>query len=571
MRLQDIQQNFQMNASGIMNILRKYSYYFAIALVFIASCILFDLANLFHNGFEKVMSVVTYLAWHNLFEFTGALIAFSVFFVPYYTYYQDRNLRAIVVGSTFLTSGILDIFHTLSFRGMPEFLGANDAPNRATTLWIISRLVISVGLLVSSCIDPNTKAKVNKRIFLAIAVVISFSSLIIVTYYPSVIPPMYIEGTGLTAIKKSLEYIVMVTFAITFIRLVLLYRKTGDELQILFSISLLLNIFAEFAFVSYYSVYDVFNYLGHIYKFIASFVVFRAVFIHSVQKPYAELHQARQRLQAYVENLDRIVDARTRELQQINRKLIEDLDYARDIQKAMLPSMLPRENEVCFDARYFPAERVSGDFYNIFKLDEQHIGVYIGDVCGHGVPAAMLTVFLNQSIKMINDEDPDRSEITNPATVLKNVYKAFNDTNFRDEIYLVMLYGIYNTKNRKFEYASAGINVPPLIVKSDGTVEELSVAGFPICKFAEFYSGDYEDTSIQLEKGDKILFYTDGLVEAENGDGDAYSEHRLKQVVKENFQMSDGMMAEEISKSVFSFAGEKPLKDDITYCIMEVR
>lgn len=570
MRLQLNGRNNKIAPLHNVSIVKKYPQYTALVAVFIVSCLIFKLSGLFHGQFEKVMGVVTYLSWHNLFEFSGALVCFSVFIVPYYTYGEDKNLKALFVGSIFLASGILDIFHTLSFKGMPEFLIENRDANRATTLWILSRLITSIGLFAASFIGPETRTRTDKRLFLVAAVLISFSSLTVVTYYPDLLPPMYIDGIGLTRVKKILEYIAMALFAATLVRFLIRYRETQDNLEVMFCIALLLNIFAEYAFISYYSVYDIYNYLGHIYKFVASFVIFRVIFIRDVQKPYIELSRAKDEIKAYAENLDRIVDERTRELKQTNQKLIEDLEYARDIQKALLPSSLPREHEVCFDARYFPAERVSGDFYNVFKLDEQHIGVYIGDVCGHGVPAAMLTVFLNQSMKMIHEEGPEGVKIMSPADVLKNIYKSFNNTNFREDIYLVLLYGVYNRKTKEFVYASAGINVPPLVMEAGGRVSELPVRGFPICKFIEFYSGDYTDMQIQLQKGDKVLFYTDGLIDAENSEGERFSDSRLKAVVERNINQPDVVLAEEITQSVFGFTGSNKLKDDVTFFIMEV-
>ncbi len=552
------------------DIIKKYPHYTALAVVFIVSCLIFKLSGLFHDQFEKMMGVVTYLSWHNLFELFGALVCFSVFMVPYYTYGEDKNLKALFIGNVFLAAGILDVFHTLSFKGMPEFLIENTGANRATTLWILSRLITSAGLFIASFIGPETRTRVDKRLFLGVALLVGFSSLAVATYYPDLLPCMYIDGVGLSNLKKILEYVVMILFAATLGRFLARYRKSKDNVEVLFCIALLLNIFAEYAFISYYSVYDIYNYLGHIYKFVASFVIFRVIFIRDVQKPYVELSKAKDEIKAYAENLDRIVDERTRELKQMNRKLIEDMEYARDIQKALLPSNLPREYEVCFDARYFPAERVSGDFYNVFKLDEQHIGLYIGDVSGHGVPAAMLTVFLNQSMKMIHEEGPEGVKIMSPADVLKNIYKSFNSTNFREDIYLVLLYGIYNRKTKEFVYASAGINVPPLVMEAGGKVNELPVRGFPICKFIEFYSGEYTNMKIQLQKGDKVLFYTDGLIDAENSEGERFSDSRLKAVVESNINQPDVVLAREITQSVFGFTGSSQLKDDVTFFVMEV-
>ena len=547
------------------------SHYLLIIYVSLISTALFGLVLMFQDYFSDMMSIAAYLTWHNIFEFTAILVCISVFFVSYYTYDQTRGLRMLVLGCVFLVVALLDAFHTLSFKGMPDFFIENTSANRATTFWIISRLFAGVGFIASRLIDIETKAEVNKRIFLAAAVTFSILCFIVVTYYPQVFPPMFIDGVGLTQTKKNMEYIIILMYAITVVLALREYGKTKNRLTLWFSVAVLISIFSELAFVTYVSVYDVFNYLGHIYKFIAFFIIFRIMYIHSIQKPYMELTRARNELKLHAENLDRLVDARTKELKQMNSKLMEDLEYARDIQKAMLPSVLPEEQEVSFDARYYPAERVSGDFYNIFKLDDQHIGLYIGDVSGHGVSAAMLTVFLNQSIKVTREEECCNFEILKPSEVLKNIYKSFNRTNFKDDVYMVLLYGIYNIKTREFTYSSAGMNVAPIIINREGKSDVVDINGFPICKFMEFYTVDYSDSTIRLNSGDRVFFYTDGLTEARNRDGQHYSEKRIRNLLERSCNTANSSLSEHIAKDVFEFIGENKLHDDITYFIMQIK
>ena len=559
-----------MGSRNTIHSLKGVREYKELLFIFVFSYILFKFAYLFQEDFHRIMDVASYLTWHNIFEVTAVVVSFSVFVVAYYTYDQTQNLRFILLGNIFLIIGMIDFFHTLSFKGMPAFFVENVTANRATTFWIISRLVGSAGLVLAACVPVKMTSNINKRLLLALSVIFSLISLIVVTYYPEIIPPMFIEGIGLTRAKIVSEYIIVMLFAIAMIKFIIEYRQTQDRLTISFCGALLFSIFSEFAFISYNRVYDIYNYLGHIYKFIAFFIIFRVIYVFNVQKPCIELSKARDDLKRHIQNLDEKVRERTRELELINQRLIDDLEYAKDIQKAMLPSRLPQENEVSFDARYYPAERVSGDFYDIFKLDDQNIGLYIGDVSGHGVPAAMLTIFLNQSIKSIKDLGGNDYQISKPSDVLKTIYKSFNETNFKDEVYMVLLYAVYNFKTRELTYASAGMNVQPLLIKDTGVVREIDISGFPICKFLEFYAVAYRDTTIKLDPGDKVLFYTDGLIEAENSSREYFSVERLMEIAAANHKRSNHMLSEIITNNVFEYIGDKHLKDDITFFVMQV-
>src|SRR5690606_35155533 len=117
-----------------------------------------------------------------------------------------------------------------------------------------------------------------------------------------------------------------------------------------------------------------------------------------VQKPYKTLRHAELEVSEYADNLKAMVRERTSAIEEAQRKLEQDLDYAKNIQLALLPNSFPNIENMEFAARYFPCEKVGGDFYNIFRLDDKKVGILIGDVAGHGVSAAMLNVFINQKI-----------------------------------------------------------------------------------------------------------------------------------------------------------------------------
>lgn len=542
-----------------------------IAFVFIASLLLFICTVRYNNTFIHIMSVTTYLTWHSLFEFLSILAAYSIFIVSYYTYDESSNLRMMLFGCVFLAMGTLDTFHFMSYKGMATFFVPNTTSNRATTFWILSRLIGSIGITAAVFTPVQLKSHLKKGFFVVPTIILVFSLFLLVTYYPDLLPAMFIEDKGLTLIKIILEYVVIFFSMITFIKVAMDYRKTRQRQQYLFMAAILLFIFSEYAFVKYASVYDAFNYLGHIYKIVAYLVMFNAVYTDNVKMPYREMKKAKNQLSEYSDGLNVLVKQRTHELEKINAKLMQDLDYAKEMQQSLLPDNMPQDDLISFEAVYLPAEHLSGDFYNVVRLDENNIAVYIGDVAGHGVSAAILTVFANQNIKSLKETEDSINSIITPGYVVNSLYKAFNKTNFKEETYLVMIYGVYNTVSRCFTYASGGINVPPYIIKHSGEVIEMDVAGFPICKLGNIISPSFEDRVVQLEPGDKILFYTDGLVEAENDNGSKYTHENLLDIVNSNKFLRKEEFCQAIKKDFFSCMENKGnAKDDVTLLLMEV-
>ena len=299
-------------------ILASIRHYDKIIIVFVFSLLMFVVAAYFNSFFEEIMSVATYLTWHSLLEFASILAAFSIFLVTYYIYDESGSLRMILLSCTFLLMGCLDTFHTLSFKGMADFFISNDSANRATTFWIFSRLIGSIGFLEAVSLPANIKCKVNKWNFIVPTLTVVLGLLVIATYYPDVFPAMYKDDTGLTREKILLEYLIVIIMGITFFKNASDYKQEKSNQKYLFMISVLISIFSEIAFISYGSVYDAYNYLGHIYKIVAYFILFKVIYVENVSTPYREMMKAKNELKEYSENLNFLVNQRTKELEETN-------------------------------------------------------------------------------------------------------------------------------------------------------------------------------------------------------------------------------------------------------------
>lgn len=546
---------------------KQLKLYEKIILTLLFSILLYIIAAVYNNSFMELVSAADYLTWHMIFEFASILVSFSIFTVTFFVYKESGNVSMIILGCAFLTMGFLDAFHTFSFKGMPDFFVSNIEANRATILWIFSRFLGGLGLLLAVSVPEYVRSNKPKIFFASITAAFSIFLFIIVTYYPKLLPSMHNANGSLSSIKIFMEYIIILIMVVTFFKVLNSYNRTSLKLDHQFMISLILLIFSEFSFTNYGSVYDAYNYIGHIYKIIAFMILYKAIYVANVSEPYRQMKKAKNELKEYSNNLNLIVEHRTNELVELNSNLLKDIKYAREMQLRLIPENMPKDLSLSFYAKYLPAERLSGDFYNLVELDENNVAVYLGDVSGHGVAAAMLTVFAYQNIIPLKNDENKSNYIVPPSEVLESLYIGFNDTNFDDSTYIVMLYGIYNKKSKVFKYASAGLNVDPYVIKSSGEVIELNSKGFAICKLGEYVKATYEDREVKLEQGDKLLLYSDGLIEAKNINYKVHGQEDMKDFLVENHHLN-GVELE--SKLTSNLNENDALLDDLTFLIMEI-
>ena len=191
------------------------------------------------------------------------------------------------------------------------------------------------------------------------------------------------------------------------------------------------------------------------------------------------------------------------ELMKKTEKLEEQMELAMRIQRALLPARLPQTYPFSFYFGFEPCEKVGGDLYDVFDMGRGCCAFYIADVSGHGIMAAMLTVFLKQAARAyLKNED------YSPSRILSYIYEMFNELGLEDEIYITMFLGVLNTRDGTVTYANAGHNCAPLLGDDTG-VRELSLPSVPICRW--FTRPGYKDRRVRLTPGARLLLYTDGL------------------------------------------------------------
>lgn len=185
--------------------------------------------------------------------------------------------------------------------------------------------------------------------------------------------------------------------------------------------------------------------------------------------------------------------------------LSEQMRLAGLVQQDFLPTQMPNSDEARWVATFMPAEWVSGDIYDIVRVDEHHVGFYVADVVGHGVPAALLTIFLKQALVMRETID-NNYHIFSPAEVMKNLNVRMAAQKLSGYQFATCCYCLLNIKTLQMTYARAG-HPYPILIRPNQRPQQLEVRGALLGIFGQ---AEYIQETIQLEPGDKVLLYSDG-------------------------------------------------------------
>jgi sigma-B regulation protein RsbU (phosphoserine phosphatase) len=192
-----------------------------------------------------------------------------------------------------------------------------------------------------------------------------------------------------------------------------------------------------------------------------------------------------------------------------------ELATARKIQMSIIPRTPPQLKGIAIETVYTPATEVAGDFYDFLAVDDEHLGVLVADVSGHGVPAALVASMLKIALAT------QAPFAASPAALLANLHALFRGKLERQHITAAYA---YLSSDGSVVVASAG-HPPPLIRRADGSIEELLVRGTVLARFAAFECAEVVAT---LGAGDSILIYTDGVTEALSASEEMWGEERLR-------------------------------------------
>lgn len=268
-----------------------------------------------------------------------------------------------------------------------------------------------------------------------------------------------------------------------------------------------------------------------------------------------DLHERNERLaQAYA-------DLQAAQAQIIEQKtLARELELAREIQESMLPPKLPKLQGFDVGARMVPARMVGGDFFDVLVLDQNKLGLVIGDVSGKGVPAAL---FMALTCSLLRAE---ASRAIPPKDVLINVNRQLLTMNAKG-MFVTVLFGVLDRAAHAFSYVRAGHDLPR-IWYADGTVTEVPRgSGHPLGILEQ---PQLDEQAVVLPPGSTLLLYTDGVTEATDPEGEFFGLEQLDQTFHQIDYVSAQNLCDQLVSVLTGYHSTAPQSDDITLVAVRV-
>jgi phosphoserine phosphatase RsbU/P len=240
------------------------------------------------------------------------------------------------------------------------------------------------------------------------------------------------------------------------------------------------------------------------------------------------------------------------------KRLDHDLQIAREIQGVLLPSVAPSFDGFEIHGLNIPARQVSGDYLDYIKVDDERLGVVIGDVSGKGVPASLIMAICRSVLRSTAPGNPSPSDVL--GKVNRQLYP-----DIKEDMFISMAYVILDHVHNAVTLARAGHDAPLLYKNSAQTVTPVKPPGMAVgIDSGDVFDRITRDFSLELERDDCLIFYTDGVTEALNAEGDEFGLERMMRSVQQSAVKGAPAIIDRLTEEVRTFIGSEPQNDDIT-------
>jgi sigma-B regulation protein RsbU (phosphoserine phosphatase) len=244
---------------------------------------------------------------------------------------------------------------------------------------------------------------------------------------------------------------------------------------------------------------------------------------------------------------------------QQEQRLEHDLEMAREVQLRLLPQTRPKHQSAEFAARFLPARTIGGDMYDFLSYDSHRTGIALGDASGKAAPAALYAALVSGIMRAA------APRALHPEEMLRLLNDSLQERRV-DAQYVTMVYAVWNDEDQTLEIANAGA-VQPLICRN-GEVETIHAEGFPLGLFPDV---SYEQFTLSTRPGDSVIFFSDGLADAQNPAGEMFGTEQLTEIVQKNAALSAGELADLIMAEISEFQNGAEHFDDETLIVLRVK
>ncbi|RHX84172.1 MASE3 domain-containing protein [Leptospira stimsonii] len=285
-----------------------------------------------------------YLVFHNVAEVFSVTVSISIFGLGWFTYKRTRNYHSLFIAVSFLTVGLFDFMHALAYSGMSDLITPNT-PNKSTQFWILARLTTGFGILFSAFFYSRKQSlRINSFWLLSISLLFTIVALYTVNFHQETLPETYKQGYGLTKLKIGLEYFIIFLNVISFLIYFNLYLESGDTNLKYLLAGLIFFIFCDYSMTIYTTVFDTFSLLGHTYKIVSFYLIYKSIFISSVNEPYDSLLWINRRLESEIEEHEH---SKKKFIQSLDEKgiLIRELYHRSNNTMQLIRSMINLQAE----------------------------------------------------------------------------------------------------------------------------------------------------------------------------------------------------------------------------------
>ncbi|MBU0677358.1 MAG: SpoIIE family protein phosphatase [Verrucomicrobia bacterium] len=270
---------------------------------------------------------------------------------------------------------------------------------------------------------------------------------------------------------------------------------------------------------------------------------------------------------------NRLLRAANLELAEHNTRFKEELRLAQNVQMGFLPTRFPHEDRIVFDKYYLTCEILGGDLFDVFEVGQHHVAMYVADVAGHGVSAALISGLLKMAISSIRQTGEQHThgfnpDLLSPGHILEVLNSQLYDEMPKDE-FITMIYAILDLRSMEFTMADAG-HPRPLQYRTE--TQTLETVTFKTgAALGLIHNETYQEFCYEVRPGDQIVFYTDGVTEALNGDDEEFGESRLYETLSEAFKNKPQHVTAAIQSAVEHHRNGREVSDDFTILACAIR